>query len=94
MERYIKCYIFCCALYRYTTLQNTPGQLVFGCDMIVNVKHKADWEYIRARKQNLIIKDNKAENAKRIPHNYAVGDKVSLKITTLTSSHILHLVTE
>jgi hypothetical protein len=54
----------------HTTLQNTPGQLVFGCDMILNVKHEANWEYIRARKQNIILKNNKAENAKRIPHTY------------------------
>jgi transposase InsO family protein len=52
----------------HTTLQNTPGQLVFGRDMILNVKHEANWEYVRARKQNIILKNNKAENAKRIPH--------------------------
>jgi hypothetical protein len=33
----------------HTTLQNTPGQQVFGRDMILNVKHEANWEYIRAR---------------------------------------------
>jgi hypothetical protein len=48
----------------HTTLHNTPGQLVFGCDMILNVKHEANWEYIRARKQNIIVKNNKAENNK------------------------------
>jgi hypothetical protein len=63
----------------HTTLQNTPGQLVFGRDMILNVKHEANWEYIRSRKQNMILKNNKAENAKRIPHTYAVGDKVLLR---------------
>jgi hypothetical protein len=63
----------------HTTLQNTPGQLVFGRDMILNVKHEANWEYIRSRKQNLILKNNKAENSKRIPHTYAVGDQVLLR---------------
>jgi hypothetical protein len=52
---------------------------VFGRDMILNVKHEANWEYIRARKQNIQIKNNKAENAKRIPHTYNIGDKVLLK---------------
>jgi hypothetical protein len=61
----------------HTTLQNTPGQLVFGGNMILNVKHEANWEYIRARKQN--IEKNKAENAKRIPHTFNVGDKVLVK---------------
>jgi hypothetical protein len=34
---------------------------------------------IGARKQNIIKKNNKAENAKRIPHTYNVGDRVLLK---------------
>ena len=63
----------------HTTLRNTPGQLVFGRDMILNVKHEANWEYIRARKQKIIQKNNKAENATRVPHTYAIGDKVLLK---------------
>ena len=63
----------------HTTLQNTPGQLVFGRDMIFNIKHEANWEFIRQRKQKIIEKNNQAENAKRIPHQYAVGDKVLLK---------------
>jgi hypothetical protein len=63
----------------HTTLQNTPGQLVFGRDMILNVKHEANWEYICAWKQNIIITNNEAENAKRIPHTYNIGDKVLLK---------------
>jgi hypothetical protein len=63
----------------HMTLQNTPGQLVFGCDMILKVKHEANWEYIRAQKQNILLKNKKAENAKRIPHTYNIGDKVLLK---------------
>jgi hypothetical protein len=48
-------------------------------DMILNVKHEANWEYIHAWKQNIRIKNNKAENAKRIPHTYNIGDIVLLK---------------
>ena len=58
----------------HRTLQNTPGQLVVGCDMILNVKHRANWEYIQKWKQNLIEKNSKAENAKRIPHTYEIGE--------------------
>ena len=47
--------------------------------MILNIKHEANWEYIRERKQAIIEKNNFAENAKRIPHIYVVGDKVLLK---------------
>ncbi len=63
----------------HTTLKHSPGQLVFGRDMILNIKHEANWEFIRERKQEVIERNNKAENAKRIPHTYNVGDKVLLK---------------
>ena len=63
----------------HTTLRNTPGQLVFGRDMIFNIKHEANWEFIRERKQQIIEKNNAAENAKRIPHTYNIGDKVLIK---------------
>jgi transposase InsO family protein len=66
----------------HTTLQKTPGQLIFGRDMIFNEQHIANWEYIRVHKQALIKKNNQNENAKRIPHTYAVGDQVMLRIGT------------
>ena len=31
----------------HTTLKKTPGQLIFGRHMILNVKHEANWEYIK-----------------------------------------------
>ena len=66
----------------HTTLQKSPGQLVFGQDMIFNIEHEANWEYIQKWKQQLIAKNNKAENADRIPHTYMSGDKVMLSIGT------------
>ena len=47
--------------------------------MILNIKHTANWEYIRQRKQKLIEKNNKAENAKRKAHDYQEGDRVMLR---------------
>ena len=70
-----------CSTY-HTTLQKTPGQLVFGRDMVFNIEHLANWEHIRARKQKIINKNNRMENAKRVPHTYLKGDKVMLKIGT------------
>ena len=64
----------------HTTLQKTPGQLVFGRDMILNIEHKANWEYIRARKQALINKNNLRENSKRKHHTYQKGELVMLRI--------------
>ena len=63
----------------HTTLQSTPGQLVFGRDMIWDTAHVADWQYIKQRKQTLIKKNNKKENQKRIDYDCAVGDSI-LKI--------------
>ena len=64
----------------HTTLQKTPGQLIFGRDMIFNIKHTANWDYIKQRKQTLIQKNNLRENSKIIPHIYYTGDKVMLQI--------------
>ena len=52
---------------------------MFCHDTIFNIKHTANWEYIRKRKQNLINKNNKRENAGRVLHEYKVGEKVLLK---------------
>ena len=63
----------------HTTLRATPGQLVFGRDMVLNIQHKADWTAIKARKQQLIRKNNQIENSKRIPYTYHMGDQVMLE---------------
>lgn len=62
----------------HTTNRATPAQLVFGRDAIHNVPFIADWQYIKDRKQRMIIQNNKRENAKRKPHTYSVGDRVML----------------
>jgi transposase InsO family protein len=61
----------------HTTLGATPAQLVFGRDMILPVKFKADWALIQERRQQQILHDNNRKNATRIPHEYKVGDKFS-----------------
>ena len=43
----------------HTTLQATPAQLVFGRDAILNVQYKANWTYIKERKQKLINENNR-----------------------------------
>jgi hypothetical protein len=49
----------------HTTLHATPTQLVFGWDMILNIKFKADWAIINAEKQSCTDKDacNKMQSA-------------------------------
>ena len=60
----------------HTTNRATLSQLVFGRDAMLNVTFEANWQYIKDRKQKLIQQNNKRENAKRIPHEYSVGDQV------------------
>ena len=60
----------------HTTNQASPCQLVFGRDAMLNVNFEANWQCIKARKQKLIVQNNKRENAKRVPHTYNNGDRV------------------
>jgi hypothetical protein len=41
-----------------------PVQLVFRRDMIWDIAHVADWQYIKQHKQMLINKNNTKENDK------------------------------
>ena len=43
----------------HKTLQESLMQLLFGQDSILNIKHIADWEHIRQRKQLQINHNNK-----------------------------------
>jgi hypothetical protein len=63
----------------HTTLQAMPDQLVVGRDMVLYVEHLADWTGIKACKKQIIRKNNRIENSKRIPHHYQVGDFVMLE---------------
>ena len=57
----------------HTTLQASPTQLVFGRDMLLDMKFIADWEAIRLKKQNDVDKNNSKENSLRVSHDYKVG---------------------
>ena len=51
---------------------------MFGRDAILNVSFQADWEYIKERKQRLILQNNKRENATRVEHRYWQDDRVMI----------------
>ena len=59
----------------HSTLKATPGQLVFGQDMIINMNKVVDWQ-LAERKHEQIICNNIRENLKRVEHDYNVGDRV------------------
>ena len=75
----------------HTTLQASLMQLVFGRDAILNIKHVADWEHIRQRKQLRINHNNKRENMRRNNHQYKIGDKLLVK-RKKNSKHELELM--
>jgi hypothetical protein len=60
----------------HTVLNATPGQLVFGRDMVLPIACKAEWAEIVQRKNDQIVRDNARENSRRIEHQYKEGDKV------------------
>jgi transposase InsO family protein len=53
----------------HTTLKATPGQLVFGRDMVLPIKFLADWGAIEQKRQKLMGRNNRRENASRINHD-------------------------
>jgi hypothetical protein len=63
----------------HTTLKATPGQLVFGRDIVLPILFLADWVAMEQQRQKEMGRNNRKENASRISHDYKVGDKVLLK---------------
>jgi len=47
----------------HTTARATPTQLVFSRDTMLNASFQAHWQFIKERKQKLILQNNKRENA-------------------------------
>ena len=58
------------------TKVKSPGQLVFGQDMILPINHVADWRYIRQHKQAQIDRDVICENTTRSHKNYRLEYKI------------------
>jgi hypothetical protein len=50
----------------HTTLQASLGQLVFGRDMIHDIRFQANWDRIKNNKQNIIESSNTRENLNRL----------------------------
>ena len=61
----------------------SPGQLVFVCDMIIQVKHRVHWELIHQKKQTQINRDNTRENKHSVDYDYTFGDNVMLNNHTV-----------
>ena len=63
----------------HQTKQKSPGQLVFGQDMILPINHLASWILIHQRKQAQIEKEVIRENSTRVNHDYRIGEWVMVR---------------
>ena len=59
----------------------TPGQAVFGRDMLFNLASVVDWRVVTAAKQRQVDIDNVRENSKQVTHDYAIGDQFYVEMT-------------
>ena len=62
--------------YYHHNIQDTPGQAVFGRDMIFNITSVIYWRVTATNKQREVEIDNVRENARRVTHGYAIYDLV------------------
>ena len=60
---------------------DTPGQDVFGKDILFNLAAVVDWRVVTAAKQRQEDIDNVIENTKWVTHDYTIGNQVYLEIT-------------
>jgi len=58
----------------HSTLQMSPGALVFHRDMLLNLPLHADLQAIHAHRQLLINEDLRRANSKRLNHDYQVNE--------------------
>ena len=58
------------------TIMATPGQSVFVRDIIINLASVIDWQVVAAANKQQVDIGNVQENARRITHDYAIGNRV------------------
>ena len=56
----------------HSTLQASPGAVVFHRDMLLDIPYVADLIFMRDHRQSLIHYNLRRENAKRIRHDYEI----------------------
>ena len=64
----------------HSILNASPGQLLFGQDMITRQLYNANWSYLSERGFDAILADNDRENSTRLEHFYNTSDHVMLRV--------------
>jgi hypothetical protein len=57
-------------------LRASPGQVVYGRDMIHDKQHETDWLALHKLKCAQVLQDNKRENKVRVSHQYEPEQQV------------------
>ena len=65
----------------HRNIMATPGQAVFGRDILFNLASVIDWKVSIAAKQRQVDVDNVRKNAKQVTHDYAIGNRVYVEMT-------------
>jgi hypothetical protein len=63
-----------------TTIGSSPGALVFGRDMFLNIPLIANWHLIAQCQEQLINESLHQQNLKRRRYDYIVGQRVLKKV--------------
>ena len=59
----------------------TPGQAVFGRDILFNLASVFNWRVATTENQCQVDIDNNRENDKQVTHEYAIDDQVYVEMT-------------
>eukprot|EP00957_Ditylum_brightwellii_P114594 8738115-Ditylum_brightwellii.AAC.1 len=73
------------------TLNTSPGALVFGRDMFLELPVIADLITIRDRRQHLVDENLHRQNLKSKEYDYAVGHEVLIKAVNPESLSLKHM---
>jgi transposase InsO family protein len=63
----------------HSSLAASPGQIIFGRDIIINAVYLANWKDLQTRRKIQIRHNNIRENKSRIPIAYKIGDSVYIR---------------
>jgi hypothetical protein len=63
----------------HTTLESSPGSLVFNRDMFLNIPLIADWHAITQKCEHLINENLMRENCKQKCYDYVPNQKILKK---------------
>ena len=65
----------------HCTILATSGQAVFGKDVVFTLASVVYWKVVTAANQRQVDIDNFRENARKVTHDYKIGDQLYVKMS-------------